>query len=195
MGTSRYVTGTQGRLSARNLSSRIYIEEDGNWGQLIKALDSLPREVRKSAFNAMRSYGELYERRLKRNIRNEGANFDRPWPPLSEKYLIYKKKHDPDYLGMYRWTGTLYNAIHVSSNIKDYTVRVSISPVFAGRKKRELNAAQIALILENGSLSHNVKPRPLFYPTWRELGGNTAMATYVSEKLSKTVNNHLISLK
>jgi len=197
MGSSNYTTGNQGQLHARNLSSRIYIEEKGNWVQLVRALDSLPKEVKREAFNAMRSYGLKYERSLKRTIRANGANLKVPWPAYSEKYSIYKASHKPAWgaNAMYRWTGTLYNALHTTTNRNLFTVTVSVKPVKAGRKKHELNAAQIALILDTGSPLRGIHPRPLFHPTWVEMGGNAAMGKFVTEILNKTVNNHLIHIR
>jgi hypothetical protein len=185
----------------RSLSGKIYFEEIGNWAQLVGALDTLPKRVKDEAFDSMRHYGYKYERLLKRNIRNNGSNFNPPWPWYTLKYFIYKSTHSPKpaygAMAMYRWTGNLYQSVYSKTTRANHTVVVSIRPTYAGRKKRskELNAAQIALVLDAGSVSHNIAPRPLFYPTWKMMGGERAFAEYVSSAINKLVINHLSNIR
>lgn len=192
---SRFTTGTVGGIYTRNLTSRIYVEEVGNWAQLVKALDSLPVSVKTSAFEAINYYGFLYEKSIKKTIKINGSNLRKPWAPLRPKYSKYKKHHGGPASSIYKWTGNLYNSIAVESDKSNFTVKVLVKPDKAGRKDGELNAAQIAMVLEHGSLVHDVIPRPLFLPVWQIMGGNAAMASYVSERVNKKVMGNLLNFR
>ena len=192
--------GIIGRIARRQLSNRVSIqlEEVGNWRALSTQLDRLPVEVRRQAYKAMKNYGALYVAALKRNIKSSGKDLRPRWADYSEKYGKYKEKHGKGNAPMWTWTRTVRDAIHMTTQEKTFSVQVLVGQVYGSRGNRTgdpLNAAQIALILETGSEARGIAPRPLFYPTWRQMGGNRALSEYVHKHLSSTVRDHFIMIK
>ena len=193
---SKFTTGTQGSLYTRNLASQIHIEELGDWRALSMRLGSLPKKVREIVIDAMDFYGHKYHREILKTIKSNGRNLDKQWEPLNSKYLS-KKMYAGGSPGIYVWTGTLRDAIQVIRS-EEGLVTVGIDKKAKGSGKdgsSHLTASQIAHILQNGSLFHNIPARPLFQPVWRQMGGNAALGTYVKKKLDTRVKDHLLNIK
>jgi hypothetical protein len=192
--------GIYGILAPRYLGSRVkvFCEEEGNWRALTTQLDKLGPEIKKVAFGAMKAYGLLYVAALKRNIKTSGSHFRPPWAPLSPKYAKYKAKHGKGNAPIWYWHGEVFRSIAMHTQERTMSIKVGVDPNSGSRSSQrggDLNTAQIAMLLESGSDSRGMASRPLFYPTWRLMGGNTAMGAFVRQQLSSKVGDHFLRIK
>lgn len=182
MGGSKFTTGTQGGLYNKNLG-RVRFELVGDWAGKLQQLERLPRRVSQLVLRSQVEFAKMYVDAIKDKILTNGAGLG--WPPYSVRYGKWKAKKSPN-KGFYQLTGAYMSSI-------DYYIRTAkpVSTVVVGimgnaqSAHSDLSVKQYALILERGSLTRNIAARPLWGPTFREIGGLKAMALPLQLSLNK----------
>lgn len=173
------------------MPSPIKFELLGNWALTQKIIKELPGDVKESYRQAQRSFGKKLERKVKRHLRNQ----DLPWKELAESTVKRKKSQE-----ILIETSDYYNAIRTYSS-GPYTISVGVKEgVYKLRGKGEneskISIADYAAIHERGHVFENgrvVPKRPLWVPTWKEMGGKEGMANEVIDAVNKVLARKGIS--
>lgn len=181
--------GTTGKMSVDAVDLDIEYELVGEWKRANFMLRTFPAKVDQAVNRAMMNYSREYVRALKRNIDNQGASIG--WQPItSTRYLDFKQKHatnDPN--SLYRFFGTLYKSIRSYKQGRNWTVGIPKdirnSQMDDLRGGNTLSVAEYAAVLEFGSVKRNIEARPLFYPSFLQLGGATGVSRRIKEEIRR----------
>jgi len=142
----------------------------GNWEKVKTMLATLDATVLAGFRAGQLSAAKKLKRAIRRNIRENGGSLH--WVPLSEKYMEYKEELGFDPNRMLYMTGAYYWNITIWDNGFNYFVGVKkgvhTRNFFTGGS---ITLGQIASILEHGSAARNIPARPLWAPTFRQMGG------------------------
>lgn len=175
-GVSPYTTGHISSLRSRNLLSHVSIKQEGEWKRMGIALQNLSPAIRSGVVIAQREFAIKFKKKLRHNIRTNGVEIG--WAPLSPAYAAWKDKQDSRYgsSNILRFSGTYYNSIDIIQ--KGYTVYVGIPLGKGSASSNEgLSVSQYANILEHGSFARNIPARPLWGPSFKQIGGSKALAS------------------
>lgn len=188
---THYSEGTINRLRLRNVASGVQFEMEGDWVRASRVLKNLPADLKKAIFAGQQIFAREYKNNLIEAIYSSGQNLKPRWAPLSPKYLKYKKK---DRRAKYKDTIGMYRGF-MAAGIKIYTKGNGVVSIGISRNSRimgvgagnELTLAQYVNIFEHGSLTRNIKPRPLFGPVYRGMGGNRKVTEVVVLSIGTTL--------
>jgi len=191
MAESRFETGEMGSLTRRNLGAfridpatarGLGVRLVGDWKEFGILLRNLPRRLRRAAINGQIKFGERYHKAIIRNIATNGHLLK--WPELSEKYKKFKKSHSGDPNEMYHFYGQYLRSI--SMQVKpNGTILIGIPKGVGKSKFGDYTVAQYAHVLEKGSYTRNIAARPLWGPTFKQIGGMTKLKEIVIAELRK----------
>lgn len=152
----------------RNLSNyQPEFKFEGDWAQVLWLTQGAAATISEGAILGQLSAGKKMEKIVKRHIRENGARIG--WPLLSSETQEKKASMGFNADRMYYMTGTYY------WNIKTWRLG---DKVYTGIKKgirhpinTHITIGQIANILEYGAQSRGIPPRPLWAPSFKDLGG------------------------
>ena len=159
----------------------------GHWKEANYMLRTFPHKVDQAINLANRSFVRDYVRRVKSNIQNQGASLG--WAPItSQAYLDFKSKHsnaDPHQL--YRFFDILSRSI-VSyktpngwvAGIPENLRNPSMDDIRGGKT---LSVSEYAAVLEFGAPQRNIEARPLWYPSFLQIGGRTNLVERVKKEI------------
>jgi hypothetical protein len=180
-----YVNGIIGSIYGRNIGAMMKCEMIGDWKAFSSIIDKLPRHVQNSAYATMVSFGSTYLKALKRGILTNGSSIGAKWPALDEKYARSKKgNRDQQYIN----SKVLYNNLIMERDAIRHKVVVTVRQDDQTISKGGMSASQVAHVLEIGSYKHSNKPRPLFGPAWRSIGGKKALTEATTINMRAAIN-------
>lgn len=156
----------------RSLSLPAYrVELIGDWDKVESLLANLDKTVLIGAKAGQISASNKLIAIIKKNIRENGSSIG--WEPVSDKYRKKKEArgYDPDNLLV--MTGLYYRSISNWSTGLNHYVGIKKGVRHPKKNgKKALTLSQIAMILEHGSITQNIKARPLWRPSYKQFGGN-----------------------
>lgn len=168
----------------------IRIEPYGDWEGLQLIIDRLPRVIKEGYTKGAERVCKRILQIARKHIREQGGSLN--WPPLSDSTVDMK-----DSLGLnggiYVLTGLYYQSMSYwtnNRNIFQVGIKSRVKNKFSGGR---ISVAQIATILEMGSVSRNIPPRPLWGPSYRiTFGGDPAakrlIIWHIRDQLRKQLN-------
>lgn len=149
----------------------------GEWSRANFMMRQFPHRVSQAINLATREMAYRYRKKVISHILNRGA--DLGWPrSSSEKYEQFKAKHATKAVeDQLQFFGVLLENIKAykhgrmgwSVGIKDGVVNPRMEEI---RKGKTLSVSEYAGVLEHGSTKMNIPPRPLWTPSYRDIGGN-----------------------
>lgn len=146
------------------------IELFGDWDKARHCLNNLAGVVTVGSHLGMKSVAEKLKRQVKKNIRENGASIG--WPPVSQNYAELKSAFGYDPENLLFLTGTYYRSIDLWFKNGRYYVGVKAHSRNNFTAGQRLTVGQIARILESGSATRNIAPRPLWAPSYKQIGGS-----------------------
>jgi hypothetical protein len=150
----------------------------GDWQRANFMLSEFPILVTRAVNNGNRKFARKYQQKVKENILNDGANLG--WlPSRSKKYPQFKARHAESTQQM-QFFGALLNNIRTFKNgVMGWSAGIKSGiqnhKMIGLRGPTNLDVAQYAAVNEYGSPSRNIQARPLWNPSYRQLGGNTGL--------------------
>jgi len=193
-GVSHYTTGTLSEHRVRNILSGVSVEVEGDWVKAKVLLTELPALTKASAVKAQLDFATKLRKQIWENIETNGSSIG--WAPLKNNYKRWKDKQDAAYGSsfMYRFFGTYYNSIEIMQDGHNVSVGVSkdrdrINPL------SKLRVSQYALILEMGAYSRGIPPRPLWGPSFAQIGGRRELLRLMKNRLGLAVKVYGITLQ
>lgn len=147
---------------------KVEVELLGDWMRTRALINGLSSAVKAGTRAGQRSAANKLLRVIKRNIRENGGSIG--WPPLSARYEKSKLSRGGRSNNLLVMTGLYYRSIHTWNRGNNYYVGVKKRLKHPGSKGR-LTVAQIATVLEHGSESQKIPARPLWRPSFKQLGG------------------------
>ena len=158
----------------------------GNWKEANYMLRTLPVRVTAAVNLATRDFSRKYIRQVKKNIQNQGASLG--WQPLSTNYIDFKTKWaDSDPHQIYSFFGAMLSSMKAfksgSTWVAGIPANTSNERMSLIRDGNTLTIDEYAAVLEKGTTNGNVPARPLWQPSYRQIGGN--------QVLQRTVANYI----
>jgi len=160
----------------------------GEWERANYMFRRFPTDVKRGVNLATRKVARKYRRKVIENIRNQGAAIG--WEPItSEKYRKFKEsKGEFSVDTPLQFFGSLLQNIKTfkhgqmgwSAGIKAGIRNEKMDHL---RKGNSLSVSEYAGVLEHGSKTRNIRPRPLWTPSWRHIGGNKQLVQEVANTL------------
>ena len=145
------------------------IELFGDWEKTKSLIDGLPVTIKLGSLAGQNSAAQKFLTILRRNIRENGGSIG--WPPLSEKYKAWRERNGFSSDNMFVLTGLYYRSINIWNN--GNTVYVGMKNNTRNmRTGGKLTLVEIATVLEYGSTLRKIKARPLWGPSFKQLGGS-----------------------
>ena len=135
--------------------SPITFDMIGDWDSVQNNLNLLPHELKVSGMQGQRKVAETFAKNVKKNIETERFN------------LVPKKYNSSD-------GRALINDENYIRNIKAWRANyIYYAGVKAGiqEPKSKIEIAHLAAIHEHGNPGRNLPARPVWGPTYNELGG------------------------
>jgi hypothetical protein len=180
-----------GALNLNNFTNQIKIELHGDWGRARHTLRTLPLEMLEASVKAQETVARKYKKKLIHNMRTNRFGYS-----LSPDYMFYKanKGGDPTKAGY--WTGLYTQSIIIEKGRTRVNVRIRegirYSPPDHGRKRSpKLTIDQIAIVLEKGSASRGISPKPFWRDTYLEMGGRRGIGSTFVRSLSQRVRSRV----
>lgn len=171
------------RTRGMGASLPIRIEPFGDWLRTAALIADLPALIAAGSLKGQKSAADKLRALIRKNIKNQGVPGNPPWPQLSSKYKKQKTSDGYNASQMLIRTGLYYRSIKTWTNGTSYYVGVKKGVRASNGKK---TVGWVAHLLERGSHSRNIKPRPLWVPTFKEFGGN--------KRIKSTIVWHISSL-
>lgn len=168
MATNRRTSTTRQLGSPDSLQIELF----GDWKKVENLVNKLEGAVAAGAILGRESASRKIYNLVRKKIRENGGNTN--WPSYSEKYQKWKNEVSTNRANsFYRLTNTYYKNISIwHEGMKSYIgLKPHIKVVSITGKKKSITLHQVAQILEYGSTKNNIKPRPLWGPTYKEFGG------------------------
>jgi hypothetical protein len=144
----------------------------GDWKQANFMLRTFPQRVDQAVNLAMRDFSRKYVRKVKEKIANQGASLG--WAPLSLEYLEFKERWS-DHNSIYQFFGILSQSIKAqrrggswSAGIEKGVQNPQLDIIRGGPG---LAVDEYAAVLERGSSKRNITARPLWGPSYTQIGG------------------------
>lgn len=150
----------------------------GDWNKVIRTLDDVPYIIKTGALLGQEAAAKKLIKIVKHHIKSNGGELG--WPPLKASTQTAKNKKGYTGDSIYVMTGTYFRSI------KKWKKR---GVIYVGLKRgvkhptSGLTIGQIANILEYGSQARGLPPRPLWGPSFKQLGG--------SKKIRKLILWHI----
>lgn len=149
------------------------IEKVGDWPRTQRFLREVgPVTVRGYTLGQLAFAKKMFNR-VRKNIRENGGTIG--WAPLSSSYADYKSRLGKDPNNLLVLTKLYYNSITIWNKNGIYYVGVKHGIRYPDRSNGGLTVGQVAKILEVGSIARNLPARPLWGPSFRQLGGKQAI--------------------
>ena len=165
-------SATVGKLVARRV---------GTWNKTTQFFNELGFDVRSTANRAIRTEMHEFRRKLIFNIVTQA--FRGQWPALSKKYSQNKKQNK--------------NMIYMNTEkyINNLVVKYTNDRAYVGfrkgvsyrRKGKTIPIDLVARWMEYGA--GNVPARPLWGPTFNQMGGTKGVETRISDKIYRHLKN------
>ncbi len=175
--TDQTYTGGFGNSAEVHLNYRLI----GEWQRANYMLQRFPKIISRATNLAAREMAYKYKKQVVKNIQNQGAELG--WAPITSlKYRAYKERHSPHSVDApYQFFGTLIRSITAykhramgwTAGIKKGVTNDAMTSLRGG--KNTLSVAEYAAVLEHGSTKMNISARPLWTPSWRQVGGNAEL--------------------
>lgn len=145
------------------------VELFGDWDKTKSLINGLESTIAAGSILGQKSAAEKLLKLIKKNIRENGGSLG--WPPVSDKYASKKSAMGYDPNNLLVLTGLYYRNINVWN--KGFTYYVGVKRNLHNPKtKGKLTVAQIATVLEYGSVVRKIKARPLWRPSFKQFGGS-----------------------
>lgn len=147
----------------------------GEWTRANFMMSRFPKKVAMAVNLANREMVRKYRKKVISHIQNQGAELS--WPvSSSEKYQKFKRKHSSE-SGPWQFFGTILKNIKAykhgtmgwAAGIKSDVINHQMVSL---RKGRTLKPSEYAAVLEYGSSKMNIPARPLWNPSYSDIGGN-----------------------
>lgn len=151
----------------------VYVEFMGNWDGVLDYLKTLPRDVLIAAQQAQARVAKRFAKEVKETILR--GDVDGP----KKKYRGYKDSR------LLINTSTYVSSIRATKEGK--TWYVGIEPGYMD-KKGKIELRFLAEIHEFGNPARHIPARPVWFPTYRRLGGIHASRKPIWESMKKAVN-------
>lgn len=152
------------------------IELFGDWDKTKSLLNGIESSIAIGSALGQKSASEKLLKLIKKNIRENGGSLG--WPPVSRNYASKKSKMGYDPNNLLVLTGLYYRSINIWNNGFTYYVGVKKN-IYNHRTKGKVTVAQIATILEYGSVVRRIKARPLWRPTFKQFGGSARIKSII----------------
>lgn len=137
-------------------------ELTGPWDKVIYRVKNLNEQMKPHLAKATAKSAMMVEAALVKHIQSQ----DLGWHALNKAYLKWKirnKLSDKIWIA----TSTLINS--VTHKIADGGLEAFVGVLRTAKSADGKNQVLIASVLEFGSAKRNIKPRPLFRPTFQEM--------------------------
>jgi len=178
-------TQPQRNLGGVNIDEGLIgIELEGEWESVSGLLKNLPIHIRKAAMKGEKVFAEKFKAKILDNIRGNGAGLD--WFPLGEKYKALKERKGVDPNQMYEFYGLYISSIKIKEDLKLNVISIGIHN--DENKKSSFGkytVGQYAVVLESGSQARNIIARPLWGPTFTQMGGMKELKKEILMSLHK----------
>ena len=154
----------------------------GEWTRANFMMKSFPTRVAAAVNLANREMVRKYRKQVIRHINNQGAELG--WPvSQSAKYQQFKARHTTETAPL-KFFGVMVQNIKAykhgsmgwAAGIKSDVTNPMMESI---RKGRTLKPAEYAAVLEFGSDKMNIPARPLWNPSYRDIGGNKELIRLV----------------
>lgn len=158
----------------------------GQWREANYMFQRWPIHVDRAFNRAIRSFNIAYRKQIIKNINNNGAEIG--WKPYSEDYEDFKEAYSTS-SGFYRFFGVLASSIRTYKTSNGWVTGIPKdirnNQMEALQGGSTLTVAEYAAVNEFGSPSRNISARPLWYPSFTQLGGTPAVRRTVQDELRK----------
>lgn len=144
------------------------IELFGDWARTQAMLSTIDGVLAVAMEKGRKSVAEKLKAAIRKNIRENGGSLR--WSSVSTKYAKFKRRKGYDPNNLLQMTNLYYNSINVWKAGLNYYVGVKRN---VKHNEGRLTVGQIANILEHGSVTRGIAPRPLWGPTYKQIGGKT----------------------
>lgn len=180
-----------GPISLNAWAKSLEITMHGDWGKARYMLRDLPLNVLEASKKAQKTVADKYRRTLIRNIKTNKFGFQ-----LGIDYAIWKAKKGGDPNKVAFWTGLYIRSIITDEHGLYTSVRIKpgirYSTGFHGKKgQSNITVDQLARILEKGSVSRSISPKPFWKMTYHELGGTKGLGRTFIRSLTQRVRGKI----
>lgn len=163
----------------------------GEWQKANFMLMQFPRKVSVAVNLACRSFTRKYARKVKENIRNQGASLG--WQPItSPEYRDFKASFaEADVDSLLRFFNVMMNNIKAFKQDGQWVAGIPANvsnikmDILRGDGSSNLTVAEYAGVNEHGALHRNIMPRPLWYPSFQQIGGRKELSRTVAVEIRK----------
>lgn len=145
------------------------VELFGDWQRCERLFLGIDNSIRLGSRAGQKSAAKRLLRIVRKNIRENGGSIG--WPSLSESYQKRKAASGYSPNRMLYMTGLYYRSIMIWDRGGRYYVGVK-PRIYNPKSGGHLTVGKIARILEHGSHIMNLPARPLWRPSFRQMGGN-----------------------
>lgn len=165
------------------------IRKEGDWIKTRRVLAGIGGATTRGYKLGQLAFANKMLKQVRRNIRNNGGSIG--WPPVSSRYADYKSRLGKDPNNLLVLSGLYYKSIHVWEKNGIYYTGVKHGVRYP-QERGGLTVGQVAKILETGSLVMNIPARPLWKPSYRQIGGNLGvkktMIWYIRRQIRTELN-------
>lgn len=146
-----------------------YFQRFGDWDKAKMLTGNLKKDIDASNKIALKQLGLEMERQIVKKIKSQpGA-----WKALTEKYLESKQKKGFSGLMLVRSSSLLQSITSYADN------KQAMAGVKRGKKNPEGgDVANIAAIMEYGSVKRNIPPRPFLVPVFMDIRREVLQTNY-----------------
>jgi hypothetical protein len=164
----------------------------GQWEKANFMLATFPRKVTIAVNLACRDFTRKYVRQIKQNIQNQGASLG--WQPItSQEYRDFKSSYaEADVDSLLRFFNVLSTNVkaykkegHWIAGIEDDVVNSKMQILRGEGASSNLTVAEYASVNEFGALHRNIMPRPLWIPSFHQIGGKPELTRLVALHIRK----------
>lgn len=175
------------------------VEKYGDWVKASFLWSDLSRNraLLRDAAKGARNFGERYKKYLIYGVLTNGAYVGEVWPPVSSKYGRWKertKNVSRDNLLVY--SGNYLRQLKgIKITQKSYMVDMGFSRGALSSKghRKGLPLSRYSKILEYGSASRNIPPRPLWAPAFDKLRGYKGLVNSMKSAIGRRLRKHGIN--
>ena len=133
---------------------KVIFEKNGNWHKIHQIIHRLPATLRVAMMAGQRSVAKKFKAEILKAIRSNS----------------YPEKKQAQGGGLFVFTGSYKRNIKIITTNSN-RIYVGIKKGVRGNNKSRLTISEYANILEQGSVTRGIVPRPLWRDTWRKFGG------------------------
>lgn len=184
---TKFTGGLDSTSGSRGLSPDLVINYEmvGNWKEANFMLRTFPKKVDEAVNVAQMKFTRLYVKRVRTNIQNQGASLG--WKPYSEGYREFKERHaEADTDSFYHFFNVLSRSIVIKKTGGNWFGGIQegvYNSKMQNLRGETLSVSEYAGVLEHGSIARNIQPRPLWYPSFLQLGGKHGLAALVKSEI------------